>query len=676
MIGTKDGGRSTLANFTGSDPGSYIWTVPHNVARSCLIEVILKDSKGKKVGSDRSGNFSIEEPVIIPRIGVLMDAAPLINITYKTSAGYMGKTSFAGTFAYLEGEVVTFSIGDFILGQTKGKDIITVVDIVGAADSTGPASINMSRFLQSLGTNRTLDNGIDIQWKVDQRIKGRNINFSQSTADFDNDPEVLGLFDALNGDYYFPGISAGVLMSAELADLYLKANFMNRDKERYSFYSDLKQGFPVAAYGIGGTYRGGPVIHNLVGDINGDGFKEILVSGITAGPLFAIRHDGELLAYFGNYDGVVYPSLGRLDLNSQGLDIFYAAFWGILSAYTGADTALPLWSRAAANYVTSPAALADVDFDGLDEIFINEEDSYLHAYKADGTTLPGWPVYSSGNQSLSTPNIGDIDNDGVPEIIWVSGDLVNAVHADGTIVDGFPVLFKGFADNFSAVGDVDGDGNYEIVVGGGYYSSIYKSYVNGILIISNSGVIKYTIDLSYHDISYGSAPALADLNNDGIPEILFQTEAYLMIYTFDKDDFKFLAGWPQRLSHKDTPPNNLMYFSSPVVGDIDGDGEQEIVLTVSHSGTCGREVDEIRAYKTNGLLHSNFPKVGALGFSGTPAIADIDMDGRNEIVIRGCDCTYDPIVWVYDLNGGYQARIEWGQFGRDHGHNSFYPKTK
>src|SRR5206468_140948 len=62
---------------------------------------------------------------------------------------------------------------------------------------------------------------------------------------------------------------------------------------------------------------------------------------------------------------------------------------------------------------------------------------------------------------------------------------------------------------------------------------------------------------------------------------------------------------------------------------------------------------------------------------GVPAIADVDLDGRNELVVmsdawNGQQGFYDK-VWAYDLHGSTYGGIEWGQFGGDPEHTNCYP---
>src|SRR2546426_210974 len=213
----------------------------------------------------------------------------------------------------------------------------------------------------------------------------------------------------------------------------------------------------------------------------------------------------------------------------------------------------------------------DVDGDGVDEIFTDEQDWNLHAYHGDGTPATGWPTTGFiGGQERSMSAIADLDGDGRLDVITTSGSTSPGVYLfayrhDGTLRPGFPVNFAGSVHTFPVVGDVDGDGVPEIIVTG---------FGGRVLIFSNTGVLKRTVQLQ-GTWFYSTAPALADLDGDGIPEIIVQTNSHLNVV---KGDGSVLAGWPRAL-----PANTTLGNASPVVGDVDGDGLPEIVTVVSDS---------------------------------------------------------------------------------------------
>jgi hypothetical protein len=82
---------------------------------------------------------------------------------------------------------------------------------------------------------------------------------------------------------------------------------------------------------------------------------------------------------------------------------------------------------------------------------------------ATGTYLPGYPVATDDYQLLSTPAIADVDG-GTPELIVGNGlYLIHAYTSTGGEAPGFPKLTGGWNFAVPAIGDIDGDGLLEMV---------------------------------------------------------------------------------------------------------------------------------------------------------------------------------------------------------------------
>lgn len=428
-------------------------------------------------------------------------------------------------------------------------------------------------------------------------------------------------------------------------------------------------GFPVMTTETPGTYHAGPGINVLVGDITGDGKPDFLASSLANGPLYAWEPDGKVIPGWpaGKFTGAAYAALGKLSKTIPGLQVMVGYMSGgqsYLTAFDGHGHVLPGWPRKNANYTATPPTLADINGDGIDEIFVEEENWTLSGYDAHGNPLPGWPVQVDNGQQMFTPTIADIDGDGKPEIISASesvspgGVKVYAWHGDGTLVKGFPIsVSSGLEGTFPAVADVLGLGKPQLIFatspGGGNTL---------VLIYSGAGVLLKTITIPGAS-PYGRALAIARLDNSPNPEIVVQTDTTLAVV---HGDGSYVTGWPQNLGY------NSFDNSSPVVGDVTGDGVPDIAITTNNgSGDQGF----LSVYSATGTLELQMQL--EIGSGGVPAMVDLLGNGRNDLLVGGDP--WDgrtreyPKVWAFDFHGaGPYGELPWAQFGRGPQHHSCF----
>jgi hypothetical protein len=425
---------------------------------------------------------------------------------------------------------------------------------------------------------------------------------------------------------------------------------------------DLEPGFPVQAYHSQGPPSGEAVQAAVLANLDTDSALEIGLSAQSQGPLYAWNADGSLLPGWppvGDF-GVAYPGATNLLGPSNSLEVVAGYTSGAVVAHDPSGEVRPGWPKELGSELLMPA-LADVNGDGRGEVFVHGLDRQLHAFQWDGSPLPGWPV-SSATSWRFIPSIADLDGDGDLEILAASApeggvvDLI-AYHHDGEVVDGFPLNYPGLNRTSPVVGDLDGDGDPEIVVPGS--DSVLRVY-------TGDGVMKRTLAVTGTPVE-GSALALADLDGDGSPEVVYQSDRALNIW---RGDGSALPGWPDTWG-EDYHPGR----SSPVVGDVDGDLLPEVVITLSRIDSDG--MGEVRVYDHDGGLHPAFPKTIRLGEGGVPALGDIDGDGRIEIVVPGflgdAPSGFQDLLWVYDLGGDTHGQVEWGQFGGGSEHRGVYP---
>lgn len=86
--------------------------------------------------------------------GVFIDAE-VEGLSYTTDSGITGTTDVNGTYTFIPGENVSFSVGGVNLGTVPGAPVCTPFDFAAA-------STNIARFIQSLDADDDPTNGIDL----------------------------------------------------------------------------------------------------------------------------------------------------------------------------------------------------------------------------------------------------------------------------------------------------------------------------------------------------------------------------------------------------------------------------------------------------------------------------------------------------------------------------------
>jgi hypothetical protein len=296
--------------------------------------------------------------------------------------------------------------------------------------------------------------------------------------------------------------------------------------------------------------------------------------------------------------------------------------------------------------------------------------------------MSGWPVKLSAGEKtariVQTPSVGDIDGDGLPEVVVGTNEEYNgfgrlyALESDGTMISGWPIVqgsvpvlpFVGTGlPNATAMADVDGDGAVEVASSGivGLPKVIRG---NGTLVntMSNTpyGDNTTSDDIpSFVAISNGS---FGDLNNDGIPDIVWGgaglgfAEAFASaggrvdfdhhVGAWNSKTGQYLKGFPQRA-------DDHQFFMNPAIADVNGDGKPEVL---SASGGY-----YLRAWDADGNQPEGWPKFTGGWVISSPAVGDMDGDGKLEVAIAN----REGYLYVFNTNGDTDGRVDWASFHHD-----------
>ena len=459
------------------------------------------------------------------------------------------------------------------------------------------------------------------------------------------------------------------------------------------------------SYNSGGLYAFGVA----VADLNGDGHPDLVVSNYclsnsncTYGTVNVLLGNGDgtfqsAVSY--NSGGFYSISVTVADLNGDGkADLIVANLCnsnnncnlGSMSVLlgNGDGTFQAASSYSAGGRSAYSEVVADVNGDGKLDVIVADQCDYssdcgngvvaVLLGNGDGT-LQTPLTYNSGGMNLSSVLVKDVNGDGKPDILATNGCVDNScssgsvgvLFGNGNGTFQAPISYNpGGSGSFSmAMADVNGDGKLDLLVANTCLSnSNCNNGTVGVLFGNGDGTF-------LPPVAYGTGGsetfgvALADINGDGKLDLLVANGCSDNTCNNNGSVGVLLGNGDGTFQAATAYSSAGLYADAIAVGDINGDGKPDLVVTNECNGnSCTNGTYGILLGNGDGTFQAAVSYNSGGVTATSVALADVNGDGKLDLLLTNqcsdSNCTTGQVsVLLGNGDGTFQSAVTYGTSG-------------
>lgn len=396
----------------------------------------------------------------------------------------------------------------------------------------------------------------------------------------------------------------------------------------YAWYRNHQGRYNTTAEWSHNVANGSALAHPRVADINGDGYQDIVMGRTADAGRGAIEvFLGNAAGHNSSADLTVWTDkeIDAVDVGDLNGDGWLDVGAGSLSSLAGIafNNAGSLNSTLDVSFTRSARSVAIVDHSGDGHPDFLTCRGGIHRYEGNGLgidTTANWSVSTGGCEQMI---VADLNGDGHMDLVNAGASRlqINLGHRDGP--DVIPTwTYDGTRLWAAGVGDIDGDGDLDVGVSGGWGDVDHVFRLGGAI---PEDTATWVASTGGHYLG----PFVGDHTGDGILDIVSGRPARVYIGADDATLFDDDRIWEANGSGQ---TNHLS------IGDVDGDGQMDMVRLVDKDELhvhIGPLYDDDDGSYTNDadqvLVLTNFT-------NGTQAnLGDVDSDGDADVIVTSTD---------------------------------------